>query len=544
MCDNHTPLSKKILKRLGSSIEHGEAHENDHRKWSRRDFLTNTGLFSVGTAMMLGKLPVSAFTPSPLMRALSNSECGDRILLLIRMDGGNDGLNMVVPKTNDKYYNIRPTIAIQPADTWALSTDFGMPTVMSDLEPFWNDGNMKVIHNVGYPNQNYSHFRSADIWASSSAEDVVVNTGWIGRLLENEFNAFQDAPPVVPPALQIGIQTNMVFRGAMANMALAISNPTEFYQIASTGQLYNTASGSGQPREVELAFVRTVANSAYRYSETIRNAYNNGSNQVTYADDYLAEQMSIVARLIKGNLGTKVYMVSIGGFDTHADQLDRQPELLNRLASAVAAFYNDLEAAGWGDKVVAMTFSEFGRTIFENGSVGTDHGTGAPMLIFGKGIGNGFHGNPPDLYSVNQYGDPVYDVDFRSVYATILQDWLCVEPNLVDYVIGSQVNPISNIVPAGTAPIGANETAALLGHNPSQQVSGAIEIKYAMLRRGNVRLLITDSAGHILRTLVNTFQEKDSYTFQFKPSDYYLPAGEYIYRLDTGGKSYWRDIKW
>jgi len=546
MCEKHKEPTahKKVKQRYGASINHGEAHKKDHRKWSRRDFLVNSGLVTLGSGLMLGSSPVSAFQPSPLMASLNASGC-DRTLVLIRLEGGNDGLNTIVHRGNDEYYNIRPTLAVQEADLWALNDDFGMPNEMQALESFWGDGRMKVIHNVGYPDQDYSHFRSSDIWASASDTDDYVNSGWFGRYLDNEFPAFLTAPPTIPPALQIGVSTNLVFRADYGNMALAISNPTEFYQIAQTGDLYNSNNLGNCASDAELAFLRQTANNAFRYSETIKVAYNAGSNEANYPDSDLSEQLAIVARLIKGSLGTKIYMVTIGGFDTHAGQNPFHQELIAEVATSVKAFYDDMDASNLSDKVLTMTFSEFGRTIFENGSEGTDHGTGAPIMLFGgTNLGSGFIGTAPDLVNVGPYEDPAFSVDFRSVYATILQDWLCTDPTVTDYVIGQPIDTINNLVPSGNPSVGSNDTAALLGHNPAANNPGNMAIKYSILRRGTVRLRILDTSGQPLRTLINEFKERGSYTFDFNPSSYFLPPGNYLYQLDTGGKVYSRPVFW
>lgn len=543
MCKDHkASIHKKVKKRYGSALEHGKAHAQDHR-WSRRDFMKNLGLTAIGAPLVLGSSPVAAFNASPLLAGLNATDCG-RILVLIRLKGGNDGLNTLIPRGNDEYYNIRPGLAIQENNLWALNNDFGMHNATQDLQSFWNEGRMKIIHNVGYPNPNYSHFRSSDIWASASDSETEDSSGWIGRLMEVNFPSYVEAPPVIPPALQIGVQTNQIFRGHINNMALSISNPTEFYQIAQSGQLYDTDNLGDCASEQELSFVRQTANSAFRYSESIRDAYNSGINQVDYPDNYLAEQMSIIARLIKGNLGTKVYMVSLGGFDTHADQADDHATLLNFFSSSVKAFFDDLAANNQDQNVLGMSFSEFGRTIFENGSDGTDHGTGGPMFLFGpNALGSDFVGTPPDLVNPGPYGDPDFSVDFRSVYGTLLQDWLCVDPTVADFVLGQQMDTIPGLVPSGTPPIGSNDIAALLGHNPDINIPGTILIKYAIKQRGTVRLRILTNSGQAIRTLFSEFKTPNSYTFAFRPSDYYLPPGEYIYQMDTGGKIYSRQIK-
>ncbi len=540
MCQSHHN------SRPGATLSDRDAHERDHQLWSRRDFLTATGFLGAGS-LLLGKLPVRAFQPTPLMAALSGGD-NDRILVLIRLDGGNDGLNTVVQRGNAQYYNIRPTIAIQENNMWALSPQYGMPLATNVLQPMWNNGMMKVVFNVGYPEPNYSHFRSYDIVASASDSNTVVDTGWLGRFLGTEYAAFLEAPPVIPPALQIGLQNNLVFKSDVANMSLAISSPQEFYQIAQSGQLYNASLGN-MPRELELAFIRQTANAAFRYSSTIQKAYANGKNDVAYPnpdDNPLSEQLAIIARLIKGNLGTRIFMVEIGGFDTHAKQFNTHLDLLNQLAVSVKTFYDDLAfgSSGLEQKVLGMTFSEFGRTIFENGSNGTDHGWGTHVLLFGGGLGNGFAGQYQDLSNPDPFTDPSFSVDFRSVYATVLQDWLGNSPELVQFVMGQQSFPILNgLVPAIPAAIGDNAKCALLGHNLHPTLAATIQIKYSVMQDGPLRLLILDKAGNVLRTLIDEYKTPGSYIFDFKATDWFLPPGTYQYRLQAGGQAFQRELK-
>ena len=537
MCQKHQP------SRFGSALEHGDAHQQEHQLWTRRDFLSASGLFGAGS-LLLGKIPLSVFQPTPLIAALNGGD-NQRILVLIRLDGGNDGLNTVIERSNPHYYNLRPNIAVQDSNLWALSNEYGMPVGTQSLQPLWDNGMMKVIHNVGYPEPNYSHFRSYDIVASASDSDTVVNTGWMGRFLENEYAAFLEAPPTVPPALQIGVQTDLVFRGATANLALAVSSPQEFYQIAQSGQLYDITQLGNTPHELELAYVRQTANAAFRYAQTIKEAYSRGKNQVDYPANNLAEQLAIVARLIKGNLGTRVFMVRIGGFDTHAEQYEDHQTLLNRLATAVSSFYEDLNYGNsqLGKKVLGMSFSEFGRTIYENASLGTDHGWGTPMLLFGGEIGNGFVGQYQDLSNPDPYTDPPFSVDFRSVYASVLQDWMGQSPELVDFVLGGTPQPvIGGLVPAAAPVLGDNNICALLGHNPHSSASPAMEIKYAMMQSGHIKLQLLDMAGHVLRTLESNFKERGSYTFIFRPSDWFVAPGRYQYRLLSSGQVFQREM--
>jgi hypothetical protein len=220
--------------------------------------------------------------------------------------------------------------------------------------------------------------------------------------------------------------------------------------------------------------------------------------------------------------------------------------ILKNVADGVKAFYDDLAFGGnkeLPEKVLGMTFSEFGRTIYENASLGTDHGWGTPMMLFGGGIGNGFTGQYQDLSSPDPYGDPPFSVDFRSVYSTILQDWMGNSPELVNFVLGQDQANIPGLVPALEPLKGDNGKCVLLGHNPHPSEAGTIEIKYAMMQNGPIRLQILDLAGHVLRTLLNEYKEKGSYTFHFKAADWYLSPGNYQYRLQSGGQVFQRGLK-
>ena len=551
MKDNHTlPFHKKVKlhyqKKFGGSLTDPAAHLDEHHRWDRRNFLKMTGLASLGAAFPLRHARIFNTSPGPLTAALSNSGCGDRSLVLLRLKGGNDGLNTVILRGNDEYYNIRPSLAVQESGLWALNSDFGMPHALDSLQPFWQEGKMKIVHNTGYPEPNYSHFRSSDIWASGSDSAEKLNTGWAGRWLDTQLPAYQTAPPAVPPALQIGVETNLVFRASTGSMALSISNPDEFYQIAQSGELYPATSLNPDiPHEAELIYARNVANSSFRYAGAIQQAFNNGANQANYPDNDLAAQMAIIARLIKGNLGTRIYMVTLDGFDTHASQNPLHLELLGQVGSTIKAFFEDLTASGHAENVLTMTFSEFGRTIFENGSAGTDHGTGAPIMLFGQGIGSVLHGTPPDLLNPGPFGDPVFSTDFRQVYATVLQNWLCVAPEVVDFVLGNEIfERINGLLPGNNLPTGSNEPAVLLGYQPAPGQTGILQLKFSIKTPGTVRLQIHDLAGHFLRQVLNEFREKGSYTIEFHPSALFLPPGDYVLRMDTNGQVFTRPLSW
>lgn len=573
--DSHLSPKDVDAVKHGSCLEHGEAHEQAHQNWNRRQFLTTTGVATLG-GLLLGNTPVTAFTPNPFIQAL-NSANSDRVLVLLRLDGGNDGLNTIIPHSEDvgrsKYIEYRQNsgLVLGMGSGYNNNTllsgygnvDYAVSDQMLPIMNMWNTGNMAVVNSVGYPNQNLSHFLSTDIWVSAAdhSTDYRLKSGWLGRYLDTNYPTFFDTPPSVPVALQIGYNSNLLFRSPSGNaMELVFRNVSEFYRIAQSGQLYNTDGFSTCPQGTERVFLRQVANQSFRYSQAINEAYSCTTTNATYPNPItdLAEQLSIVARLIKGNLGTKIYMVSISEFDTHANQNPLHLTLWQRISEAISAFYDDLTATGHQEKVALMTFSEFGRTIKGNGSAGTDHGTMAPVLLFGEGITGGLHGSPINLF------DPVLDpsqttypdervyfestyqnpTDFRSLYATLLQDWLCVDSGMVDYVLGDSFARMNGLVANPCTPtVGSNNVAILLGHNPSRILPTSMEIKFAIRTAGVARLRLMNTAGQPLVTFFNEFRKAGSYTQLLNRNNYRLPPGEYIYQLDVAGQTYHRRLR-
>lgn len=527
-------------KRPGALLADKEKHEEEHKNWSRREFLRTTGLFSFALSTTLAGFPLLAAEENSFLH-LFNTHSEDRILVLIQLNGGNDGLNTVIDRFNDKYYQIRPGIAIQENNLWALSDKIGMPLVSDPLRTLWDAGQMKVIQNVGYPNPNYSHFRSSDIWASASPAEEVVNTGWIGRFLEEQNPAFLEAQPVHPPAIQIGVQTDLVFRGENLTSALALRSPEEFYRLASSGNLYNVNGLDNTPAGRELKYVRQTANSAFRYSSAIKDAYNKGQSSVAYLNHYFSQSLNIVAKLIKGGLKTKVYMVNLYGFDTHANQISSHENLMRNLAAGVTSFYEDLGQEK-SKSVLSMTFSEFGRTIYENASAGTDHGTGAPIFLFGGEIGQGFIGNPPDLNNLDHYGDPFFEIDFKDVYNTVLQSWFGMDPRLTEFLMGQKQNHLMGMLPPYNAPKGANAFDVIIGHRLDPQRLNTFNIQFGLPASGPYILELTDSSGQVVRKLSEGLKEAGIHIYNFDPQQKSVKPGKYFYRLKFAGKVYRRVI--
>ncbi len=531
---------------LGSSKEHGKAHEQEHLRWSRRAFLRNMGLAG-GVGMMLGKIPVFASERWAINAALNQTET-DRVLVIIRFKGGNDGLNTIVPLYDyGTYSNFRPTLRIPQNELINLTDEIAIPNFMEDMYPLWDEGKMKVIHSVGYPDQNLSHFRSSDIWASASDADEVVNSGWLGRYFGGLYPDFLANPPETPPAVQIGSLGNLTFIDPNnVSMAMTVSDPDQLYEIAQTGQLYDVDNLPDCYYGEQVGYLRAVANTTFVYAGAIKEAYDNGSNAIDYGDGNLAYQMALVARLIKGNLGSKVYMVELDGFDTHANQPDEHPALMEEVARTVKTFFDDLEAGGWDDKVVCMSISEFGRRVEENASEGTDHGAAAPMLLFGPGLnGSGEAGQKPDLQDLDDVGNLKFDVDFRSIYASMLEYWLCIEPDVVDDALGQSFQRLDNL---GLTCQGVGTYAppvmAGLEHQALYDTSnGQVYVTYKLPRSARVKVSIVDVLGREISTLYNGYQMAGEYSYPWYSPRYRMASGIFFYRIEIDGRVYSGAIK-
>jgi len=533
MCDTHN--NKKLTD--------AEKHSKEHKKWNRRSFLQALGLVGGGT-MMLGSSTLTASRPSPLASALSQAE-SDRILVLIRLEGGNDGLNTIVPVYDyDVYANLRPTIHLEQSSLYSLSSDFGLPYFMRDLQSMWGDGAMKVVHGVGYQDSSLSHFRGSDIWASSEANQEL-ETGWLGRYFENLYPDYTVNPPEIPAAVQIGSVGNLIFDGADNNYAFSVANPNQLENIAQNGTLHDMTNLPDCTYGDKLQFIRGTTNTTFTYAGEIHSAYAASSNGVEYLDQSLGRQLSIVARMIKGNLGTKVYMVTIGGFDTHADQATRHAEILTDLSNSVKLFFDDLKITGHDQDVLAMTISEFGRRPDENGSNGTDHGAAAPLMLFGKGLeGNGFIGNHPSLTSLDQYGNLIYNVDFRQIYATVMSEWLCVDSAVVNQAL-----------------LGGNFEAIDLGFNCSALDDDDFDsveegfshfalyennntiIKFKNSETAHTVVKLYNIIGQEVATLKNELLLAGEHQIDIRQAaGGRLDTGQYIYRISVGSENYSKSV--
>jgi uncharacterized protein (DUF1501 family) len=537
MCKNHTIPQKNISK------DERSIHDKEHSTWNRRSFIQALGLAGAG-GIMLGHASVTASKPSPLSVALAASE-NDNILVIIRLKGGNDGLNTIVPIYDyATYANLRPNIRHQQNNLINLNADFAIPNFMGGLESVWGDGKMKIIHGVGYPQQNLSHFRSAAIWAST--DDVnVENTGWWGRYFEDLYPDYLVNPPEIPPAVQIGSIGDLIFEGNDSNYAFSVANTEQLANVAQNGVQHDVTNLPDCVYGDKLLFMRATTNTTVRYSSVINNAYMASNNSSSYSDENLAKQLAIVARLIKGNLGTKVYMVTLDGFDTHANQTDDQRALLEDLSDSIKDFYDDLAATGMDDKVLTMTISEFGRRPYENGSNGTDHGAASPVMLFGSGLdGNGFVGTHPNLTEWDADDNLIPTTDFRDVYSTVLTEWFCLDPSVVSSILLNQNYQTLDmgITCQNLSSTNFNDTTRFV-HVPIYQNDRTL-IEINMPNTANVDIRLYDMMGREVGTLENKILYPGKYSIDVKEKiRTRLSYGQYIYRISTGGQFYSKSIQ-
>ena len=413
----------------------------------RRDFFRTT--IPVMLPTLLPGVSLRALV-SPLLRTLAHDEAQDRVLVLIQLSGGNDGLNTVIPlEYYDSYHHARTNIAI-PEDKVLRLSGFdgtGLNPAMPEMQQLFQQGKLSIIQGVSYPQPNFSHFRATDIWLTGADAGQILPTGWAGRYLDKEYPNFpQDYPNTTMPdplAIQVGSLVSPALQGPTLTMGMAISNPNSFYELIGDKMAAVSDSRAGE----QLAYIREMSVKTDQYAGVIKKAAQKVTKQ---SDNYpaagknpLADQLKIVARLVAGGLQTRIYLVSMGGFDTHAKQTDStdtttgtHAKLLARLSEAVNAFVDDLAYLQVNHRVVGMTFSEFGRRIQSNASGGTDHGSSAPVFIFGDGVKPGIVGENPTFPATLTVNDNLaMQHDFRAIYSTLLEKWFRTDEHVTASVL-------------------------------------------------------------------------------------------------------------
>lgn len=518
---------------------------------NRKDFLYTAVPAATLLPEMINGFSVQAMhTHSPLVQALLKGDTiTDHVLVIIQLSGGNDGLNMVIPVADyGKYYNARTNIAIPENRVLALSgiSGTGLHPAMTGLQALFTEGKARLIQAVGYPSPNFSHFRATDIWMSGSNSNQEVYSGWAGRYLNYTFPDFPTGYPNTampdPLAIQIGSSTTLTTQGPGVNMGMSITNPTNFYNLING----TTDPVPATPAGKELKFIRTVNQQTQQYATVIKNAANTVTQQVTYpTGNTLADQLKIVARLIAGGLRTRVYMVSFGGFDTHSIQVNandtttgNHANLLQKVSDAIKAFQDDLRFLNVEDRVVGMTYSEFGRRIKSNSSTGTDHGSAAPMFVFGSNVEAGMLGTNPALPASATVNDNVpMQYDFRSVYATLMEKWFCLDKTIVDSLFPPAINNQLQTLPLirenacnGFTPPPPATSDVKIKNNPNP-FTGSTSITFTT-SGGHTLIQIMDTLGRVIKILTDREYAAGTYTLDFNSEG--LPAGIYYARLQNG----------
>lgn len=466
----------------------------------------------------------------------------DRVLVVIQLNGGNDGLNTVIPlEYFGNYVNARKNIFIPESKVLKLNgiNSLGLHPAMTGMQQMFNEGKLHIVQSVGYPQPNFSHFRATDIWMSGSDSREVISTGWLGRLLDEAYPGFPNGYPNAqmsdPLAIQIGSVTSLTLQGPEQPMGMSISNPATFYNLVNNraDPAPNTNAGK------ELSFIREMSRQTQKFGEVIKAANAKVTQQSVYpTGNSLSDQLKIVARLVKGGLKTKIYMVNYGGFDTHSSQAvvgdtpaGNHARLLGNVSSAIKAFQDDLKYLGVEDRVMGMTFSEFGRRVLSNASNGTDHGAAAPLFVFGKMAAPGVTGKTPEIPSTATVGSNVpFQYDFRSIYASMLSNWLCVDASMLNKVMlrNFQDLPLTKIGTCSTlSPVGNPESLVVVYPNPFYK-NLTIQFKTA---GGHTLLQVLDGAGRLVKIIFDREFKAGTYRADFNGE--HLPAGIYYVRLQN-----------
>ncbi|TND08951.1 MAG: hypothetical protein FD123_1805 [Bacteroidetes bacterium] len=379
----------------------------------RRDFIKQSAFVTAGTLLV----------PS-FLKNLGMEEPGDKKLVVVQLSGGNDGLNTIVPFENPVYHNSRTQLALKENEIIRINETLAFNKSLEALRPVWDQGYMSVLNGVGYPNPDRSHFRSLDIWHTASDANEYLNTGWIGRYLDSECPGCEKAWA----AVEVDDSLSLAMKGKNKNG----------FAVKDTGLLYRNTkepffagvTNAQKPdmlNEDNQGYLYKVMADTASGAEFIFEKTKTAVSKHEYPESAFAKQLKQVAQFIRSGINTRVYYVSLGGFDTHNNQRGRQDRLLKQWAEGIRAFMKDMKDAGQADNVLVMTFSEFGRRVSQNASGGTDHGTANNLFLFGGKLKkSGFLNDMPSLNNLDN-GDLIYAQDFKNVYATLLEKWLGID---------------------------------------------------------------------------------------------------------------------
>lgn len=568
----------------------------------RRNFLKKLPV-AMSIPFTIGGIPAKLLADGTLSR-MAAASTNDRVLVLLQLHGGNDGLNMLIPvEKYEQYYRRRANIAIPaknslrkyiPLDgTLPADAQIGLHPDMIHTKSMYDHGLVKFVQGVSYKNNNGSHFRGRDIWFMGGGADDYIGSGWVGRFLQHEFapqiypNDFPNAQMLDPLAIEMGNDVSLIFhQDGNIPTSISIQDPVQFdrlvngtentpglegfedqnLQIDPKGRPPGTLERS--PYWQELNWILSLEDKTKDYAARLNEVYLRGQSgpAAQYPGAYpfnaprgskrnpLSQQLRIVANLMAGGCKTKVFLLRIGGFDTHAEQVEtydptmgHHAALLYHISAAMHAFYEDLKLKGLQDKVMTVTTSEFGRRIDSNGSYGTDHGTGAPIMIFGRGVQPGVLGTVPDLSE--NVGNIEMQYDYRLIYANILKDWMGASEEALNDIFPNTEDPSKGIVSGGTSdgvhfeplPIATNvvtsakdfiESRFMLHGCYPNPARGSTTVHFRTNRSDQVKIYLFSSQGREIKALVDDRFEPGEYRIPVDISN--LPAGNYIYQMKTG----------
>src|SRR5260221_3169335 len=504
----------------------------------RRDFLR-----AVAPVTMLGGFRIDALSRLPFMGALQGAIDNDHVLVLVQLVGGNDGLNTMIPLEHyGDYVAARSNIAIPQGKVLKLDGNLknGFHPSFTGMPALDNNDQLAVVQSVGYPNADGSHFRATDVWLEGADEDQFLTTGWVGRFLSGTYSNFPAGYPNAdmpdPLGIQIGSVISPVFQATVGTTAMAVPSDVAFYNLINgiTEPEPNTPMGN------ELTYLRSVARQTNKYAANIEAAAKKVTQQQPYPDNSLGAQLKTVARLIAGGLKTKVYYVTASGFfDTHGGQVNpgdpttgQHATLLQQLSDSIAAFMNDCKFLGINKQVLGMTFSEFGRRIASNGSVGTDHGAAQPVFVFGDYAQTGVLGANPDLSGLNSQSNIPMQYDFRSVYSSILRDWFCVSPDDVSTMLlkNYQYLPFIKTTACNNTYTDLNNLGDSLIKNSPNPFVGSTVITFKT-NGGHTLVQLFDASGRLVMVPVD--QDYTAGTWSVSVNTSYLADGVYYARLQN-----------
>ncbi len=558
----------------------------------RRNFIKKLSLAAV--PFTLGGIPIRLMAENSLTR-MAEQSTNDRVLIILQLHGGNDGLNSIIPvEAYDLYYRWRANIAIPAKNslrkmialdsTLPSDVQVGLHPDMIAMKDLYDRGRMTVVQGVSYKNNNGSHFRGRDISFMGGGFDDYFSSGWVGRYLQQEFapkvypNDFPNAEMKDPLAIEMGSDVSLIFhQDGNIPTSISLNDPESFARLVDEleGFTDEGVDPRGKPPTAldnspygkELNWILGLEDKSEDYANRLYDVYRNAPvSSVTYPERYpfnapkgsmrngLTPQLQLIARLLDGGgpgLGvkTKVFLVKMGGFDTHAEQVEsydptmgQHAALMYHISSAMKAFQDDLKARGLEDRVLTLTTSEFGRRVRANGSYGTDHGTGAPVMIFGKGVQPGVVGKVPDLNKENVE----MQFDYRQIYANILRDWMLVDEAKInndiffkDFLNGAKEEgtgnyeplPLASQVISGVQENFINNRFALEDCFPNP-ATDFTTIQFKINNTNLVDITLKDNQGRTLKYILH--EERPEGTHLIKVSVTDLPTGIYFYQLKTG----------